>query len=88
VCDFFHAHLDANKAAFESPRLELIHDDARVQLEQYPGRFDVIIGDLADPLEGGPCYQLYTQVRDGRVNAAARAASCLDASVPSRPAPL
>jgi hypothetical protein len=61
VCDFCHAHLDANKAAFESPKLELIHDDARSQLEQYPGKFDVIIGDLADPLEDGPCYQLYTQ---------------------------
>jgi hypothetical protein len=30
--------------------------------QAYPGKFDVIIGDLADPLEGGPCYQLYTQV--------------------------
>jgi len=63
VCDFCHAHLEDNKAAFESPRLELINDDARTQLENYPGKFDVIIGDLADPLEDGPCYQLYTQVR-------------------------
>lgn len=62
VCDFCHAHLEHNKAAFESPKLELINDDARAQLEQYPGKFDVIIGDLADPLEDGPCYQLYTQV--------------------------
>lgn len=61
VCDFCHAHLEHNRAAFESPRLELINDDARAQLEAYPGCFDVIIGDLADPLEGGPCYQLYTQ---------------------------
>ena len=62
VCDFCHAHLPDNKAAFESAKLVLIHDDARRQLEQYPGKFDVIIGDLADPLEDGPCYQLYTQV--------------------------
>lgn len=61
VCDFCHAHLEVNRAAFESPKLELINDDARAQLENYPGKFDVIIGDLADPLEGGPCYQLYTQ---------------------------
>lgn len=61
VCDFCAAHLEANKQAFASPKLELIHDDARAQLEAYPGKFDVIIGDLADPLEGGPCYQLYTQ---------------------------
>lgn len=42
------------------PRLELIYDDARAQLENYTGTFDVIIGDLADPVFGGPCYQLYT----------------------------
>ena len=24
-------------------------------------KYDVIIGDLADPIEGGPCYQLYTK---------------------------
>jgi hypothetical protein len=63
VCDFCRAHLPHNTAAFESPKLELINDDARAQLEQYPGKFDVIIGDLADPLDGGPCYQLYTQAR-------------------------
>lgn len=63
VCDFCHAHLPANKGAFESPRLTLVNDDARAQLEAWPGKFDVIIGDLADPLDGGPCYQLYTQVR-------------------------
>lgn len=57
VTTFCKAHLEANTAAFEDPRLELINDDARAQLEQYPGKFDVIIGDLADPVEGGPCYQ-------------------------------
>lgn len=70
VCDFCHAHLDKNKAAFESPRLELINDDAGAQLANYPGKFDVIIGDLADPLDGGPCYQLYTQVRQLQAAAA------------------
>lgn len=24
-------------------------------------KFDIIVGDLADPLEDGPCYQLYTK---------------------------
>lgn len=61
VTSFCGAHLKANRGAFADPRLELIHDDARAQLEQAPGKFDVIIGDLADPVEGGPCYQLYTQ---------------------------
>lgn len=42
------------------PRLELINDDAYSRLRDYPGTFDVIIGDLNDPVDGGPCYQLYT----------------------------
>lgn len=58
VTSFCNTHLEANTAAFADPRLELIHDDARAQLEQSPGKFDVIIGDLADPVEGGPCYQV------------------------------
>lgn len=58
VCDFCAEHLDANKAAFADPRLQLVVDDARAQLENWPGTFDVIIGDLADPVYGGPCYQV------------------------------
>eukprot|EP00892_Ulva_mutabilis_P009988 jgi/Ulvmu1/7361/UM036_0021.1 len=60
VCNFCRENLQINQAAFQDPRLELICDDARKQLEQYDGTFDVIIGDLADPVHGGPCYQLYT----------------------------
>ena len=33
----------------------------RAELEKSQDRYDVIIGDLADPIEGGPCYQLYTK---------------------------
>lgn len=62
VTKFCKEHLTANTAAFDDPRLQLIHDDARAQLEQYPGKFDVIIGDLADPVEGGPCYQVNSVV--------------------------
>jgi Spermine/spermidine synthase domain len=58
VCDFCEQHLEANKAAFADPRMKLIYDDARAQLERAEGEFDVIIGDLADPLDGGPCYQV------------------------------
>mmetsp|Transcript_16477 Transcript_16477/g.49344 ORF Transcript_16477/g.49344 Transcript_16477/m.49344 type:complete len:315 (-) Transcript_16477:353-1297(-) len=61
VCSFCEKHLEANTEAFKDPRLELIIDDARAQLEKAEGTFDVIIGDLADPVFGGPCYQLYTQ---------------------------
>jgi thermospermine synthase len=62
VCDFCRAHLPANAGAFASPKLTLINEDARAELQKFPdGHFDVVIGDLADPLDGGPCYQLYTQ---------------------------
>lgn len=62
MCDFCRAHLPANQEAYASPRLTLIHEDARTELAKFPdGHFDVVIGDLADPLDGGPCYQLYTK---------------------------
>lgn len=60
VCNFCRKHLEYNQAAYADPRLTVINDDARAQLEQSEQKFDVIVGDLADPLEGGPCYQLYT----------------------------
>lgn len=60
VCKFCEQHLPDNKAAFADPRLVLINDDAHKQLVDYEGTFDVIIGDLADPIFGGPCYQMYT----------------------------
>ncbi|XP_068647395.1 thermospermine synthase ACAULIS5-like [Aristolochia californica] len=61
VVDFCKSHLLVNKDAFSDSRLKLIINDARAELENREGRFDVIIGDLADPIEGGPCYQLYTK---------------------------
>jgi len=33
----------------------------RAELEKRKEKFDIIVGDLADPVEGGPCYQLYTK---------------------------
>jgi thermospermine synthase len=33
----------------------------RAELESREDGYDVIIGDLADPIEGGPCYKLYTK---------------------------
>ncbi|RZC48872.1 hypothetical protein C5167_017295 [Papaver somniferum] len=61
VVEFCKSHLVANKEAFSDLRLELIINDARAELESRQDGFDVIIGDLADPIEGGPCYQLYTK---------------------------
>lgn len=65
VCDFCEKHLEANKQAFADPRLHLIIDDARAQLEKAEGPFDVIIGDLADPVFGGPCYQVFSHTLKG-----------------------
>ncbi|KVH93598.1 Spermidine/spermine synthase family [Cynara cardunculus var. scolymus] len=61
VVDFCKSYLAVNSEAFCDPRLELIINDARAELEKREDRYDVIIGDLADPIEGGPCYQLYTK---------------------------
>merc|ERR1719324_522352 len=60
VVAFCKEHLDENHAAFADPRLDCIIDDAKAWIERSDLKFDVIIMDLDDPLEGGPCYQLYT----------------------------
>ena len=50
-----------NDNAYDDPRAKLVIGDAKKGLEDYPeGSFDVIVMDLSDPLDGGPCYQLYT----------------------------
>ncbi|KAI4373956.1 hypothetical protein MLD38_012013 [Melastoma candidum] len=61
VVDFCRSYLVVNREAFCDPRLDLIINDARAELESRKEWFDVIIGDLADPIEGGPCYKLYTK---------------------------
>ena len=61
VVNFCRDHLEENAQAFKDPRLDLRIDDARAVLEtQVEVKYDVIIMDLDDPLEGGPCYKLYT----------------------------
>ncbi|CAL5413306.1 unnamed protein product [Camellia sinensis] len=61
VVDFCKSYLVVNREAFCDPRLELIINDARAELERKEECYDVIVGDLADPIEGGPCYKLYTK---------------------------
>ena len=47
--------------AYENPKTKLIIGDAKAGLEACDdASIDVIICDLSDPLDGGPCYQLYT----------------------------
>ena len=52
---------DRSCGAFEDPRLELDHQDARAYLSNTNETFDAIILDLVDPLEGGTAYKLYTR---------------------------
>ncbi|PHT54793.1 Thermospermine synthase ACAULIS5 [Capsicum baccatum] len=61
VVDLCKKHLIANHEAFRNKKLNLVINDAKAELEQRQEKFDIIVGDLVDPVEGGPCYQLYTQ---------------------------
>ncbi|HLE78587.1 MAG TPA: fused MFS/spermidine synthase [bacterium] len=47
--------------AFDDPRVQVLHGDARTYVEGSPERFDVIINDITDPIEGGPSKLLFTR---------------------------
>ncbi|KAK2644996.1 hypothetical protein Ddye_020191 [Dipteronia dyeriana] len=61
VVDFCRRYLTVNQEAFGDKKLNLVVNDAKAELEKRSEKFDIIVGDLADPVEGGPCYQLYTK---------------------------
>ncbi|CAN1217266.1 Thermospermine synthase ACAULIS5 [Linum perenne] len=61
VVEFCRTHLTVNHQAFSNIKLHLVINDAKAELEKREEKFDIIVGDLADPVEGGPCYQLYTK---------------------------
>ncbi len=50
-----------HQGAFDDPRLRLIYDDARAELERDAAGFDVIVVDVTDPLAGGPSYRIFTR---------------------------
>lgn len=50
-----------SNGAFKDTRAEVIYTDARKYLEETKERFDVIVLDFPDPLEGGPAYLLFTR---------------------------
>lgn len=62
VVDMCREHTPFYSAgAYDDKRTNLIIGDAKAGLEALAdGSLDVIICDLSDPLDGGPCYQLYT----------------------------
>nr|WAU46218.1 spermidine synthase [Erythroxylum coca] len=61
VVEFCRRYLTANREAFSNEKLDLVINDAKAELQERNEKFDVIYGDLADPVEGGPCYKLYTK---------------------------
>jgi len=61
VIDTTKVHLTSyHKGAFSNPRLELIINDAKQVLLSSETQYDIIISDLADPVEGNPCWMMYT----------------------------
>jgi spermidine synthase len=62
VVELCREHLaNHHQGAFDDPRLKLLHQDALAYLRGTQERFDVMVIDISDPLEGGPAYKLYTQ---------------------------
>jgi len=59
ICQRFLPSLHQN--SFKDNRGQVLHLDAREYLSGSRDRFDIIIIDLTDPVEGGPSCQLYTQ---------------------------
>jgi spermidine synthase len=49
-----------HQGSFEDHRTKLIIDDARAYLERTEDKFDVIISDLSEPMEGSPAVKLFT----------------------------
>ncbi|MCD6082013.1 polyamine aminopropyltransferase [candidate division WOR-3 bacterium] len=47
--------------AFDDPRVELHIDDGRDWLTRCEDKFDIVIIDLTEPLEGGPSLKLFTR---------------------------
>jgi spermidine synthase len=50
-----------HQGSFDDPRTRLHYANAREYLNNTSERYDVMILDLADPIEAGPAYKLYTK---------------------------
>jgi spermidine synthase len=47
--------------AFDDPRVRVLHEDARAFVEETAERYDIIVNDITDPIEGGPSKLLFTR---------------------------
>jgi spermidine synthase len=62
VVELCKTHLpEMHQGAFDDPRTEVRHEDARAYLEKSKERFDLITVDLVEPLEEGPARMLFTK---------------------------
>ena len=62
VVELCKTHLpEMHQGAFDDPRTQVRHEDARAYLEKSNDRFDFITVDLVEPLEEGPARMLFTQ---------------------------
>jgi len=52
---------EMHQGAFEDPRTEVRHEDARAYLERTDEGFDFVTVDLTEPLEEGPACLLFTR---------------------------
>src|SRR5512137_660757 len=50
-----------HQGSFDDSRVELLHLDARKYLSESRQKFDAIVMDITDPVEGGPSWSLYTR---------------------------
>jgi spermidine synthase len=62
VVEICKRHLpEMHRGAFDDPRTEVRHEDARAYLERSREQFDLIVSDLVEPLEEGPACLLYSK---------------------------
>lgn len=59
ICKRYLPHM--HQDAFDDPRAEVHFGDARQYLSESEEKFDVIIVDVTDPVQGGPSHPLFTR---------------------------
>lgn len=52
---------ELSAGAFDDPRVELVHADARAYLRDHADTYDCIFVDITAPFDGGPSYLLFTR---------------------------
>ncbi|MCX6654358.1 MAG: fused MFS/spermidine synthase [Candidatus Bathyarchaeota archaeon] len=62
LVEFCKKHLKKwHQNSFNDERFEVIYQDAWDYVKNTKKRFDVIIADISDPIEGGPATNIYTK---------------------------